>query len=454
VSSRRPWATAVVVWLAVLLVGAATAVLRFPVADALATSPTVGSGRLERPEVAAAPASVLPELPAPARAVDPDAVAARLAALPADGVGDIVALVVEPEGAEVYRAGSGVRTPASSLKVLTALVALDVLGPDRRFATTVVRASDGGVVLRGGGDPLLASARASGYPDVASLEDLAAGTAAALTAAGVREVALGYDATLFGGPAWNPEWPQTFATSVAPVSALTADHARPDPTRFARHPDPARFAAERFAGYLAAAGVAVTATGPAATPAGATELARVESPPVATLVEQLLLESDNDAAETLARHVALAGGGTADPAGAASALERGLRARGLWTDGMVVRDASGIAATNQVSAEALTGAVRAALAEPRLRPVATGLPVAAVTGTLDDRFDQPDADAGRGVVRAKTGTIRGVNTLTGYLITRDGQPLVFAFLVSGGAGQTSARAWLDRAAAALASCGC
>ena len=61
---------------------------------------------------------------------------------------------------------------------------------------------------------------------------------------------------------------------------------------------------------------------------------------------------------------------------------------------------------------------------------------------------------GRGVVRAKTGTIRGVNTLTGYVVTEDGHPLAFALMTSGGAGQTSARLWLDRASAALASCGC
>jgi D-alanyl-D-alanine carboxypeptidase len=43
-----------------------------------------------------------------------------------------------------------------------------------------------------------------------------------------------------------------------------------------------------------------------------------------------------------------------------------------------------------------------------------------------------------------------VNTLTGYVVTADGQPLVFALMTSGGAGQTSARAWLDRASSALA----
>ena len=47
-----------------------------------------------------------------------------------------------------------------------------------------------------------------------------------------------------------------------------------------------------------------------------------------------------------------------------------------------------------------------------------------------------------------------MNTLTGYVVTADGQPLAFAFMTSGGAGQTSARAWLDRASSALASCGC
>ncbi len=451
---RRVWVAPVVLWLLVAAVAAATYAVRVPLAAALDTDPRLGSGRLERPEVAPEPTPVLPALP-DAGPVDAAALAAKLDAVPRAGVGDVVALVSDARsGTELYRRGSGARTPASSLKVLTAVVALDVLGPDRRFATTALRAPDGTLVLRGGGDPLLASNRATGYPEVASLQDLAAATASALTGSGVTRVTLTWDASLFGGPAWNPAWPETFRQSVAPVTALTADHARPNPATFVRHADPSRFAAERFAALLSTHGVGVTLRGAAATPAGSVELARVESPPVATVVEQLLLQSDNDAAEALARHVAVARGRAATPTDSAAVLADELRARGLWADSMAVRDGNGISADNRVTADALVAAVRSGIDQPRLRAVVTGLPVAGVSGTLEDRFTVTDALAARGVVRAKTGTIRGVNSLAGYVVTADGQPLVFAFLVTGGAGQTAARAWLDQVTATLASCGC
>ena len=80
-----------------------------------------------------------------------------------------------------------------------------------------------------------------------------AATAQAQSLRQLYEAALGYDATLFAGPAWNPAWPDSFARSVAPITALTADHARPSLARnaFERAPDPAQFATDTFAGFLA-----------------------------------------------------------------------------------------------------------------------------------------------------------------------------------------------------------
>ena len=456
--TARSTATAAV-WIAAVAVTTLALVLHFLVAPQLADDPRVGPGRLDAPAVAQSPAPVLPALVAPQTPLDAAALAARLEAVPRDGAGDIVALVVDAStGAEVYRSGGGARTPASSLKVLTSLVALDVLGASRTFATRTVW--DGSTLtLVGGGDPLLATTASAQAPGRAILHDLAEATASALAAQGTGEVALRYDASLFGGPAWNPAWPETFATSVAPITALTVDHARPSLAEgaFARHADPARFAAERFAEQLAAAGVAVTGIeagsapevgAPDAEPGAATEVGRVESLPVSGIVERVLGDSDNDAAETLLWQVALARGVSATPAGGARVLQDELTRLGLWSGGMAVTDGNGIATANQVTADALVGAVRRSLDEPALRAVALGLPVAGVTGTLHDRFEAPDAASGRGIVRAKTGTIRGVNTLAGYAVTDDGHPLAFALMTSGG-GQTSARAWLDGASAAL-----
>ncbi|WP_443334021.1 D-alanyl-D-alanine carboxypeptidase [Streptomyces sp. MNU103] len=64
------------------------------------------------------------------------------------------------------------------------------------------------------------------------------------------------------------------------------------------------------------------------------------------------------------------------------------------------------------------------------------------------------ADGAAGLVRAKTGTLTGVNTLAGTVVDRDGRLLAFAFLANDTAGAEAAQSTLDKAATALATCGC
>jgi D-alanyl-D-alanine carboxypeptidase/D-alanyl-D-alanine-endopeptidase (penicillin-binding protein 4) len=87
-----------------------------------------------------------------------------------------------------------------------------------------------------------------------------------------------------------------------------------------------------------------------------------------------------------------------------------------------------------------------------LRPLLVGLPVAGGSGTLADRYRGTSAP-GRGWVRAKTGTLTGVNSLAGTVLDTDGRILVFA-LLSNGPNPASVRPRLDALAAELRSCGC
>ncbi len=82
----------------------------------------------------------------------------------------------------------------------------------------------------------------------------------------------------------------------------------------------------------------------------------------------------------------------------------------------------------------------------------TGLPVAGFTGTLIDRY--PKESPGTGVVRAKTGTLTGVNTLAGTVVDADGRLLLFAFMTTGTTDPRAAQSALDHMASTLANCGC
>lgn len=134
---------------------------------------------------------------------------------------------------QLFAKGAGTTfTPASTMKVLTTVSALAALGPDHKFTTKVVSTGGTNLVLVGGGDPLLASRKPkAAYPKVATLPELAAATAKALKAKGVRSVTLGYDASLFSGPAINHKWQPNYVPEgiAGPTSALWVDEGRLTP---------------------------------------------------------------------------------------------------------------------------------------------------------------------------------------------------------------------------------
>ncbi len=380
--------------------------------------------------------------------------------------GHVAAAVVDPlTGRLLYGAAADQPfTPASSAKVMTAVAALRTLGPDHTFTTRVVQGpARDQITLVGGGDPSLTAQPKprtdAPYPAPARLTDLAAATAARLRGAGVSAVRLTYDDSLFTGPTVNPEWEEGYlVANVAPVTALMADQGRRRPPARERTGDPAASAAKTFADLLTRHGVKVTSTGRGPAAAGAPTLAEVHSPPVSSLVEHMLSASDNDYAEALARHVARAKGEEASFAGAARAIQEVLGELGIPTAGLTLYDASGLSRQDRVSAETLsrTLALAASPDHPELRAAVTGLPVAGFTGTLDGRFDGQAASA-LGYVRAKTGTLTGVNSLTGLVRDASGRLVVFAFMadrVPGAYRDTLAPAALDKMAAAVARCGC
>ncbi|MFF9196792.1 D-alanyl-D-alanine carboxypeptidase/D-alanyl-D-alanine-endopeptidase [Streptomyces sp. NPDC014779] len=352
-------------------------------------------------------------------------------------------------GRQLYGEGAGTpMTPASTVKIATTTAALSALGPDHRIATTTVTGPDARTVtLVGGGDPTL---------DHTRLKALADATARALkTRAATAPVRLTYDTSLYKGPALHPIGPNE---NLAPVTALMTDEGRTDGPGTGPAPrtaDPARDTATAFAGLLRQAGVRLhgePAPGRAATGPKAVPLARTDSAPLADLVERTLTSSDNDLAEALARQTALARKQPASFTGAGKAVHDELARLGLPLAGTRFADGSGLDRTDRVSAALLTGLLTRAAdpTRPGLRPVLTGLPVSGFTGTLAGRFGTGPAATGAGLVRAKTGTLTGVNTLAGTVVTPDGRLLAFAFLAGRTHSPDAAQTALDRLSAALA----
>jgi D-alanyl-D-alanine carboxypeptidase/D-alanyl-D-alanine-endopeptidase (penicillin-binding protein 4) len=182
------------------------------------------------------------------------------------------------------------------------------------------------------------------------------------------------------------------------------------------------------------------------------ELAGVQSATVAQQVTHMLKTSDNQVAEATGRNLALTAGEDGSFDGAARAIEEALAGLGVDAGGLDLVDASGLSGKNRVSALQLTESLQVAATDPGLEAAATGLPVAGREGTLEHRMVGSPAE---GVVRAKTGTLSSVASLTGTVKTSDERQLVFSFIANGQPGVlTDARFAVDRAAVLLAGCGC
>ncbi|MEU3436268.1 D-alanyl-D-alanine carboxypeptidase/D-alanyl-D-alanine-endopeptidase [Streptomyces sp. NPDC006863] len=404
------------------------------------------------PRPAPSAPAVLPALGTTTRDAPRDPAALRDTLAPLIGapeLGDEVAasVVDTATGEQLYGRGATTpMTPASTIKIATATAALSILGPDHRIATTAVLSPDSRTLtLVGGGDPTLSRA---------ALRAMAADTADALREEDRDSVRLRYDVSRYAGPVLHPIGPNE---NLAPVTALMVDEGRADDTDRGPAPrtdDPAGDAARTFAAALRKAGVEVTgAPGEARAADEARTVATHRSAPLSALVERTLTNSDNDLAEALARQTAIAKGESASFAGARRAVTNELKKLELPVAGARFADGSGLDREDRVTPALLT-ALLARVADPDrpgLRPVLTGLPVAGFSGTLGGRY-APDAD-GTGLIRAKTGTLRGVNALAGTVVDRRGRLLAFAFLASGSRHAAEAEPALDALATALAGTG-
>jgi serine-type D-Ala-D-Ala carboxypeptidase/endopeptidase (penicillin-binding protein 4) len=432
-----------------------------PSAVSAPTTPAV-SGATPTPGTTTAPKSGLPSpvLAAAAPRVVPNkaAVANKIRAITVKGVaGAYSGSVVDLSSGKVLYAHNATRgyIPASTMKLLTSTAALSILGPDHTFKTLVVSPKRGQIILVGGGDPYLAAKGRSDYPKRATITGLARAAASELKHDKITKVSLGYDASLFRGPAWNSRWPGFYGDQVARTSALWVDEGRVG-YGGVRYKDPSKEAARAFAAALSKQGVKVSSTRTARAPQSAPVVARVSSMPLERIVEHLLMVSDNDAAEVIFRQAAIGAGRPGSIAEATKVVRAELTKLGIWDPGMTISDGSGLSRQTKVPADSMVKMLRVAAGKqhPELRAVITGLPVAGVEGSLKRQYYDDQSLAGRGVVRGKTGTLNKVRARVGVLRTTDGSVLAYAFLINKPKNEYNAVVWLDRATTALSTCGC
>lgn len=347
---------------------------------------------------------------------------------------------------------------ASVMKVLTAAAALQTLGPNYRVDTRVYSdpAQPGTVILVGGGDPTLsrtAPGQQSVYKDAPKLSTLAVSVNAAMKGTPITKIVV--DSSLFAGPSWEPTWERSEQT-IGYMSEVTAlqvdgDRANPQAATSPRSTKPVMNAGTYFKKALGAGASGATIVEGRA-PATAVEIAKVSSQPISKWIKHMLLVSDNTEAEALARLVSLDSGFDGSFGSINAAIKRALSGTGIDASGVVIKDGSGLSDFNAVSPTYVAKLMKLVLTGyGDYNVILQGLPVAAESGSLADRFKGDNIDAA-GKVIAKSGWIKRGYTLAGIIKSGDGTNLVFAVYALGNV-KDDAKQAIDDLVTAVYRCG-
>ena len=158
-----------------------------------------------------------------------------------------------------------------------------------------------------------------------------------------------------------------------------------------------------------------------------TDLFVDRSPPLSEVIDVCLKWSRNEYAETLLHAVAQ----PAKPATAVVGLDvmrTQLQSWGIAPSLFAPRDGSGLSRQDYVAPDAVIALLTHLWGDPKhARIFRSTLPVSGVSGSLADRMKDTPIE---GQVWAETGTLSNVRTLSGYLITRVGEPIAFSMMVN------------------------
>jgi D-alanyl-D-alanine carboxypeptidase/D-alanyl-D-alanine-endopeptidase (penicillin-binding protein 4) len=362
--------------------------------------------------------------------------------------------------------------PASLTKLYSAASTAITLDPDARFMTKV-KYLDNNVYLVGGADPQLGT---ESNPTQADLADLAKETAQKLKEFNVFEVNVFVDDSILGPLQRPADWEENYfqSSEIHLISALNLD----DPKAPGQAPvDPSIKTGQTFALYLIKNNIKVNGLVFRKTvPEGAFDLSIQYSKSVSQIIEDILMISNNQDAEIIARVASLVSENDPSTSAATELILKDVEMLGISSVDNVITDASGLSRSNKISpsdfseliyksiknpevirenrGETLKFMVKPEIAiTPDLWSVFTGLPTGYGLGTLKKRFDEVGSP-GRGVVRAKTGSLNRVITLAGTVTTKDNVFLSFAVLVNRVEQPENVREAIDNLLNKLAECNC
>jgi D-alanyl-D-alanine carboxypeptidase/D-alanyl-D-alanine-endopeptidase (penicillin-binding protein 4) len=333
-----------------------------------------------------------------------------------------------------HNANTG-RLPASVEKLYTTTTALQRFGGGASLTTAILGNGQlqghtyvGTLYLRGGGDPTFGAASfdAANYGAGATMQQL---ISELLSATGIRALqgTIVADETMFDGDRGTPATNNQPSTDVeGELTGLAYDRGWSNLSGTLLDAHPALDAGLALVSALQAAGVKVASQTPVragATPAGATTLAQVSSPSMASLLSLTNTPSDNFFAEMLLKDIgARFGSGGTTAAGAAvvraqMATRFGIRPR--------LDDGSGLSRYDLTTPVQVVTLLRGMAGNATFTH---SLAVAGETGTLQDEMRSTYA---QGRCRGKTGTLSDVSNVVGYCQSRNGHTLAYAVMMNG-----------------------
>ncbi|MBB4511491.1 D-alanyl-D-alanine carboxypeptidase/D-alanyl-D-alanine-endopeptidase (penicillin-binding protein 4) [Paraburkholderia fungorum] len=170
------------------------------------------------------------------------------------------------------------------------------------------------------------------------------------------------------------------------------------------------------------------ATREGAVPAGARLVATHQGPVLSDIVRDINKFSNN----TMARNLFLTIGATeerppATPAKSARAIEAFLRRDSVDMQDLTLDNGSGLSRDEHLSALSLADLLQRANASPVAQVFVESLPIAGVDGTMRNRLTNQGAG---GNAHIKTGTLRDVRAIAGYVASADGNSYVVVSLIN------------------------